>query len=86
MHVFMSLSIGFPSLMTAFAMFAVFEKAGRRKGGKGFLFKHYLLMKQNLVKKNQHRGADFFVIYMLSTFYPIQNTYKADNNPKKLAQ
>lgn len=37
MHVFMSLSIGFPSLMTAFAMFAVFERAGRRKGGKGLL-------------------------------------------------
>lgn len=37
MHVFMSLSIGFPSLMTAFAMFAVLERAGRRKGGKGLL-------------------------------------------------
>lgn len=37
MHVFMSLSIGFPSLMTAFAMFAIFERAGRRKGGKGLL-------------------------------------------------
>lgn len=37
MHVFMSLSIGFPSLMTAFAMFATFEKAGRKKGGKGLL-------------------------------------------------
>ncbi|TQS76649.1 cytochrome C [Ornithinibacillus gellani] len=37
MHVFMSLSIGFPSLMTAFAMFAVFERAGRKKGGKGLL-------------------------------------------------
>lgn len=36
-HVFMSLSIGFPSLMTAFAMFAVFERTGRRKGGKGLL-------------------------------------------------
>ncbi|WP_343802110.1 cbb3-type cytochrome c oxidase subunit I [Bacillus carboniphilus] len=35
MHVFMSLAIGFPSLMTAYAMFAVFEKTGRRKGGKG---------------------------------------------------
>ncbi|MDY0407850.1 cbb3-type cytochrome c oxidase subunit I [Virgibacillus soli] len=35
MHVFMSLSIGFPSLMTAYAMFSVFEKTGRRKGGKG---------------------------------------------------
>src|SRR5699024_5621068 len=35
LHVFMSLAIGFPSLMTAFAMFAVFERAGRRKGGKG---------------------------------------------------
>ena len=37
MHVFMSLSIGFPSLMTAFAMFAVFERTARRKGGKGLL-------------------------------------------------
>ena len=37
LHVFMSLSIGFPSLMTAFAMFAIMERAGRRKGGKGLL-------------------------------------------------
>jgi cytochrome c oxidase subunit 1 len=37
MHVFMSLAIGFPSLMTAYAMFAVFEKTARRKGGKGIL-------------------------------------------------
>lgn len=37
MHVFMSLSIGFPSLMTAFAMFAVFERSGRKKGAKGLL-------------------------------------------------
>ncbi|WNS76991.1 cbb3-type cytochrome c oxidase subunit I [Bacillus sp. DTU_2020_1000418_1_SI_GHA_SEK_038] len=37
MHVFMSLAIGFPSLMTAYAMFAVFERTGRRKGGKGLL-------------------------------------------------
>ncbi|MHC0036233.1 cbb3-type cytochrome c oxidase subunit I [Pseudoneobacillus sp. C159] len=35
MHVFMSLAIGFPSLMTAYAMFRVFEKTGRAKGGKG---------------------------------------------------
>ncbi|MBP1969010.1 cytochrome c oxidase subunit 1 [Virgibacillus natechei] len=35
MHVFMSLSIAFPSLMTAFAMFAVFERTGRKKGAKG---------------------------------------------------
>lgn len=35
MHVFMSLAIGFPSLMTAWAMFSVFEKTGREKGGKG---------------------------------------------------
>jgi len=35
MHVFMSLAIGFPSLMTAYAMFAVMERAGRRKGGTG---------------------------------------------------
>lgn len=37
MHVFMSLSIAFPSLMTAFAMFAVFEKTGRKQGAKGLL-------------------------------------------------
>lgn len=37
MHVFMSLAIGFPSLMTAYALFAVMERAGRRKGGKGAL-------------------------------------------------
>src|SRR5690625_858796 len=37
MHVFMSLSIAFPSLMTAFAMFATMERAGRKKGGKGLL-------------------------------------------------
>jgi len=36
-HVFMSLSIAFPSLMTAFAMFAVFERTGRKKGAKGLL-------------------------------------------------
>ncbi|MEC5423662.1 cbb3-type cytochrome c oxidase subunit I [Virgibacillus sp. C22-A2] len=37
MHVFMSLSISLPSLLTAFAMFAVFERAGRKKGAKGLL-------------------------------------------------
>lgn len=37
MHVFMSLSIALPSLITAFAMFATFERAGRKKGGKGLL-------------------------------------------------
>ncbi|WP_419954093.1 cbb3-type cytochrome c oxidase subunit I [Neobacillus niacini] len=37
MHVFMSLAIGFPSLMTAFALFAVFERTARRKGGKGLI-------------------------------------------------
>ncbi|GGB39567.1 cytochrome C [Virgibacillus dakarensis] len=37
LHVFMSISIAFPSLMTAFAMFAVFERAGRKLGGKGLL-------------------------------------------------
>lgn len=37
MHVFMSLSISLPSLMTAFAMFAVLTKVGYRKGGKGLL-------------------------------------------------
>ncbi|WP_449538695.1 cbb3-type cytochrome c oxidase subunit I [Ferdinandcohnia sp. Marseille-Q9671] len=37
LHVFMSLAIGFPSLMTAYALFAVFERTGRRKGGKGAL-------------------------------------------------
>ncbi|MEH7382709.1 cbb3-type cytochrome c oxidase subunit I [Bacillus sp. JJ1533] len=37
LHVFMSLAIGFPSLMTAYAMFVVFERTGRAKGGKGAL-------------------------------------------------
>jgi cytochrome c oxidase subunit 1 len=37
MHVFMSLAIGFPSLMTAFALFAVFERTAKRKGGKGLI-------------------------------------------------
>lgn len=37
MHVFMSLAIGFPSLMTAYAMFRVFERTAREKGGKGFV-------------------------------------------------
>lgn len=37
MHVFMSLAIGFPSLMTAFAMFAIFERTARRNGGKGLI-------------------------------------------------
>ncbi|MHA6252863.1 cbb3-type cytochrome c oxidase subunit I [Oceanobacillus sp. CAU 1775] len=37
MHVFMSLSISLPSLMTAFAMFAVLTKVGYQKGGKGLL-------------------------------------------------
>lgn len=37
MHVFMSLAIGFPSLMTAYAMFRVFERTARKKGGKGFI-------------------------------------------------
>jgi cytochrome c oxidase subunit I len=37
MHVFMSLAIGFPSLMTAYAMFRVFERTARAKGGKGLV-------------------------------------------------
>ncbi|MFG6117684.1 cbb3-type cytochrome c oxidase subunit I [Thalassobacillus sp. B23F22_16] len=37
MHVFMSLAIGFPSLMTAYAMFAIFEKTARKKGGRGLV-------------------------------------------------
>ncbi|MFN7249485.1 MAG: cbb3-type cytochrome c oxidase subunit I [Anaerobacillus sp.] len=37
MHVFMSLAIGFPSLMTAYALFVVMERTARRKGGKGIL-------------------------------------------------
>lgn len=37
MHVFMSLAIGFPSLMTAYAMFRVFERTARAKGGTGLV-------------------------------------------------
>ena len=36
-HVFMSLSIGFPSMMTAFAMFYLLVRAGYERGGKGLL-------------------------------------------------
>ncbi|MDG5785980.1 cbb3-type cytochrome c oxidase subunit I [Evansella sp. AB-P1] len=35
LHVFMSLAVGFPSLMTAYAMFSVFEKTSKKKGGTG---------------------------------------------------
>nr|WP_188206532.1 cbb3-type cytochrome c oxidase subunit I [Alkalibacillus aidingensis] len=35
MHAYMSLAVGFPSLMTAYAMFHIMERAGRLKGGKG---------------------------------------------------
>lgn len=34
-HVVLTLIVAVPSLMTAFSMFAVFESAGRQKGGKG---------------------------------------------------
>lgn len=34
-HAGMSMVIGFPSLMTAFAMFYVFDRTGRKKGAKG---------------------------------------------------
>ncbi len=37
MHVFMSLVIAIPSMMTAYAMFSVFERRGRELGGKGLL-------------------------------------------------
>jgi cytochrome c oxidase subunit I len=37
LHVFMSLSIAVPSLMTAFAMFNILEKAGRQNGGQGLI-------------------------------------------------
>lgn len=37
MHVFMSLVISVPSMMTAYAMFSVFERRGRELGGKGLL-------------------------------------------------
>src|SRR5699024_1341621 len=34
-HAGMRMVIGLPSLMTAFAMFTVFDRVGRKKGGKG---------------------------------------------------
>jgi cytochrome c oxidase subunit I len=37
LHVFMSMSIALPSLMTAYAMFVLFERTGRKLGGKGVL-------------------------------------------------
>src|SRR5690625_1162427 len=62
MHVFMSLSIGFPSLMTAFAMFAIMERAGRKKGGKG-LFGWF--------KKLPWKDARFLALFIaMATFIP----------------
>lgn len=62
MHVFMSLSIGFPSLMTAFAMFAIMERAGRRKGGKGLL---------GWFKKLPWKDARFLALFLaMATFIP----------------
>src|SRR5690625_1293248 len=62
MHVFMSLSIGFPSLMTAFAMFAIMERAGRKKGGKGLL---------GWFKKLPWGDARFLALFLaMATFIP----------------
>src|SRR5690625_2006865 len=62
MHVFMSLSIGFPSLMTAFAMFAIMERAGRRKGGTGLL---------GWFKKLPWKDARFLSLFLaMATFIP----------------
>ena len=62
MHVFMSLSIAFPSLMTAFAMFAIFERTGRKKGGKGLLC---------CFKKLPWKDARFLAPFLaMATFIP----------------
>src|SRR5690625_46708 len=62
MNVFMSLSIGFPSLMTAFAMFAIMERAGRRKGGKGLL---------GWFTKLPWKDARFLALFLaMATFIP----------------
>lgn len=62
MHVFMSLSIGFPSLMTAFAMFAIMERAGRKKGGVGLL---------GWFKKLPWKDARFLAFFIaMATFIP----------------
>lgn len=62
MHVFMSLSIAFPSLMTAFAMFAIFERTGRKKGGQGLL---------GWFKKLPWKDARFLAPFLaMATFIP----------------
>jgi len=62
MHVFMSLAISIPSLMTAFAMFAIMERAGRKKGGKG-LFGWF--------KKLPWKDARFLALFIaMATFIP----------------
>lgn len=62
MHVFMSLSISLPSLLTAFAMFAIMERAGRRKGGKG-LFGWFT--------KLPWKDARFLALFLaMATFIP----------------
>ena len=62
MHVFMSLSIAFPSLLTAFAMFAIMERAGRRRGGKGLL---------GWFTKLPWKDARFLALFLaMATFIP----------------
>src|SRR5699024_11654362 len=61
-HVFLSLAISIPSLMTAFAMFAIMERAGRKKGGKG-LFGWF--------KKLPCKDARFLALFIaMATFIP----------------
>ncbi len=62
MHVFMSLSIAFPSVLTAFAMFAIMERAGRKKGGTGLL---------GWFKKLPWKDARFLALFLaMVTFIP----------------
>ena len=62
MHVFMSLSIAFPSILTAFAMFAIMERAGRKKGGTGLL---------GWFKKLPWKDARFLSLFLaMATFIP----------------
>src|SRR5699024_12709581 len=57
-----SLAISIPSLMTAFAMFAIMERAGRKKGFKG-LFGWF--------KKLPWKDARFLALFIaMSTFIP----------------
>src|SRR5699024_8707646 len=62
MHVFMSLAISIPSLLTAFVMFDIMELAGRKKGSKGYI---------DFFKKLRCKDVRFLAMFIdMASFIP----------------